>query len=103
MGKRKRIAFVNQRYGLEVNGGSEYYTRQVAERLKDRYDIEVLTTKALDHITWANHYEEEVEIINGILVIRFDVEGERDFWGWTTISKWRSACQLERAFLSACG
>ena len=29
----KKIALVNQRYGLEVNGGSEYYTRLIADKL----------------------------------------------------------------------
>ena len=44
---KKRIAIVNQRYGKEVIGGSEYYTRLIAERLKDRYEIEILTTRAI--------------------------------------------------------
>ena len=51
---RKRIAIVNQRYGLEVNGGSEYYARLIAEHLKDFYVVDVLTTPALDYDTWAN-------------------------------------------------
>ena len=40
----KRIAIVNQRYGLEVNGGSEYYARLIAEHLNKYYNVEVLTT-----------------------------------------------------------
>lgn len=74
----KKIAFINQRYGLEVNGGSEYYTRLMAERLQGIYDVEVLTTKALDYVTWANYYECDEEEINGIKVRRFPVTEERN-------------------------
>lgn len=74
----KKIAFVNQRYGLEVNGGSEYYTRLMAERLADRFEVEVLTTKALDYVTWENHYEKDTEEINGVLVRRFKTDRKRD-------------------------
>ena len=79
--KNKKIALVNQRYGLEVNGGSEYYTRQLAEHLSKRYDVEVLTTKALSYDTWENYYEKDVENINGITVRRFDVDKKRSIWG----------------------
>lgn len=61
----KRIAFVNQRYGLEVNGGSEYYTRLMAERLAKYYEVDVLTTKAVDYTTWKDWYVRDVETING--------------------------------------
>ncbi|MCR4648762.1 MAG: glycosyltransferase family 4 protein [Lachnospiraceae bacterium] len=74
----KKIAFINQRYGLEVVGGSEYYTRLIAEHLKDKFEVEILTTKALDYVTWENHYEKDVEDINGITVRRFNVDKERD-------------------------
>lgn len=73
----KKIALVNQRYGLEVNGGSEYYTRLIAERLAADYEVDVITTKALDYTTWANHYKADEELINGVRVLRFPVEKER--------------------------
>lgn len=74
----KRIAFVNQRYGREVNGGSEYYTRLIAEHLTKEYEVEVLTTKALDYTTWEDHYTEDVEDINGVTVRRFSVDRPRE-------------------------
>lgn len=74
----KRIAFVNQRYGIEVNGGSEYYTRLMAEHLNSRYDVEILTTRAIDHISWKNHYPEGENIVNNIKVRRFSVKNSKD-------------------------
>ena len=38
---KKRVAFVVQRYGLEVNGGAELLTRGLAERISDIYDTEI--------------------------------------------------------------
>jgi len=70
----KKIAIVNQRYGLEVNGGSELYTRMLAEKLSKHYEVDIITTKALDYSFWENHYEKDREIINGVNVLRFDVE-----------------------------
>jgi glycosyltransferase involved in cell wall biosynthesis len=73
-----RVAFVVQRYGIEVSGGAELHARLVAERMKKYWEIEVLTSCALDYITWKNHYKEGVEEINGILVRRFPVKRERN-------------------------
>ncbi len=75
---REKIALVNQRYGLEVNGGSELHCRQLAERLKEIYDVEVITTCALDYTTWENHYPEGESEINGVKVRRFKVSRERN-------------------------
>ena len=73
----KKIAIINQRYGLEVNGGSELYSRQIAERLAAKYEVEVLTSCAIEYVKWANHYQEGVENINGVTVRRFKTLHER--------------------------
>ena len=75
---KKKILFVVQRYGLEVNGGAELHCRQLAERLKDEYDVSVLTTCAIDYVTWKNEYKEGIEHINGVKVIRKKVDFERN-------------------------
>jgi glycosyltransferase involved in cell wall biosynthesis len=75
-----RIAFVVQRYGLEVNGGAEYHCRQVAERVARRADVQnvtVLTTCAKDYRTWGNHYAAGTETIHGVQVERYSVEAAR--------------------------
>jgi len=74
----KRIAIVNQRYGKEVNGGSEVHAMILAEHLSQFHTVEVITTTAKDYDTWANYYEPGEESINGILVHRFPVKKERD-------------------------
>lgn len=73
----KKIAIINQRYGLEVNGGSELYSRQIAERLKAKYEVEVLTSCAVEYVKWSNYYKEGIEDINGVTVRRFKTEHER--------------------------
>lgn len=75
---KEKIAFVVQRYGLEVNGGAELYCRQVAEKLSEYYEVDVLTTCALDYMTWKNYYVEGKEVINNVNVIRFKVDKERN-------------------------
>lgn len=76
--EKKKLCFVIQRYGEEINGGAEDYTRTYAERMAEKYDITVLTTTALDYNLWENHYPEGETEINGIKVIRFPVGKTRD-------------------------
>jgi glycosyltransferase involved in cell wall biosynthesis len=73
-----RIAFVVQRYGLEINGGAELHCRWIVEHLQKHAGVEVLTTKAADYLTWRNHYVRDVEEINGIAVRRFPVVRPRN-------------------------
>lgn len=73
-----RLCFVVQRYGLEVNGGSELACRLLAEHLAREHDVEVLTTRAVDYHTWADHYESGLTEVNGIPVRRFSVAKVRD-------------------------
>lgn len=75
---KERIAIVVQRYGLEVNGGSEYHSRLIAEMLANYFEVDVLTTKAIDYMTWEDHYKNDTEIINGVNVKRFSVEYPRN-------------------------
>ena len=82
-----RIAFIVQRYGIDVAGGSEALCRQVAERLAKFHKIEVLTTCAKDYITWKNEYTDGVEEINSVLVRRFKVDIERDLKKFNTFTQ----------------
>lgn len=68
----KRIAIVVQRFGTEINGGAEAHARLLANALKQHYQVDVLTSRALDYRTWAPHYPLGEEQIDGCRVIRFD-------------------------------
>ncbi len=74
-----KVAFVVQRYGTEVNGGAELYARWMAERLLPYADVTVLTTRAIDFYTWADHYPDGETIINGVRVQRYGVDKPRNW------------------------
>jgi glycosyltransferase involved in cell wall biosynthesis len=73
-----KLAFVVQRYGLDIAGGAEYHCRLVAEHLARHARVEVFTTCASDYVTWANHFPEGTQVLNGLPVHRFRVKRPRD-------------------------
>lgn len=73
-----RLAVVVQRYGADVTGGSESLARAVAERLAGEYRVTVFTSCARDYVTWRNELPEGSETLNGVEVLRFRSEEERD-------------------------
>ena len=73
-----KLAFVIQRYGLEVNGGAELHCRWLAERMALRHQVEVFATRALDYLEWKNHYPKGTEVVNGIPVHRSTVKRTRN-------------------------
>jgi glycosyltransferase involved in cell wall biosynthesis len=83
-----KLAFVIQRYGTEILGGSEYHCRLIAERLAQRHDVEVLTTCARDYITWKNEYPEGPDRIKGVTVRRFANARLRDIASFNRYSEW---------------
>ena len=83
----KKIAFVVQRYGLEVNGGAELHCRQLAEHMSGRYDVEIITTKAVDYMTWKNEYKNDTDTVNGITVRRFKVAKQRNVEKFNRLSE----------------
>lgn len=72
-----KLAFVVQRYGASIAGGSEGHCRELAERLAARHDITVLTTCATDYVTWANELPARETTESGVTVVRFPVARQR--------------------------
>jgi glycosyltransferase involved in cell wall biosynthesis len=67
-----RIAFAPARYGPDVAGGAEIVMAHMARSLAARgWQVEVLTTTAVDHFSWESAYPEGVTQEDGVLVRRF--------------------------------
>lgn len=81
-----KLAFVVQRYGADIAGGSEMHCRQLAERLSSRHDITVLTTCARDYVTWENAYPPGASLENGVRVQRFPVARTRNLKAFADLS-----------------
>jgi glycosyltransferase involved in cell wall biosynthesis len=83
-----RLAFIVQRYGTDILGGSEYHCRLIAERMAQKHEVDVLTTCARDYITWKNEYPEASERIHSVNVRRFANSHERTIEGFNRYSEW---------------
>ena len=69
-----KLAFVPPRFGPGVLGGSEAVSREAAFGFAGRgYDVEIVTTCALDHYSWENELPEGVSEEDGLVVRRFPV------------------------------
>lgn len=82
----RALAFVVQRYGAGVTGGSETLARAVAERLAREFDVTVFTTCARDYVTWRNELPEGRSVEGGVEVLRFAVHEERDLAAFNRFS-----------------
>lgn len=68
----RRVAFVPPRFGPGVVGGSEAVVRETARGIAARgWDVEVLTTCAVNHYTWENELPPGAREEDGVLVRRF--------------------------------
>ena len=75
-----KVAFVVPRYGADIRGGAEVGARMLAERLvADRgFEVEVLTTCALDAITWRDELPEGATVERGVTVRRIRSQAGRN-------------------------
>jgi len=72
-----KLAFVVQRYGADIAGGSEAHCRELALRLSGSHDITILTTCARDYVTWANAHAPGESRDHNVRVVRFPVARTR--------------------------
>jgi len=76
-----RVAIVVQRCHADVVGGSETLAWHYAQLLSDAYQVDVLTTTAIDTSVWANTLPAGPETKDGVRIVRFPVTiGRSRYW-----------------------
>ncbi len=74
-----KLALTIPRYDPASAGGAEVLAKELVEHLAAAgHEIEVFTTCARNHATWANEFEPGACAVNGIAVRRFLVNERRD-------------------------
>ncbi|MEW5737909.1 MAG: glycosyltransferase family 4 protein [Myxococcota bacterium] len=84
--KKPSVALVVQRYGETIVGGAESHARQVAQQLAPHASVEVLTTCAVDHLTWANVLPAGESRDGAVKVRRFPVVAPREMGRFNELS-----------------
>ena len=69
-----KVAIVVQRCHESIVGGSESLAWQYANLLKDEYEVDVLSTTAVDAAYWSNVLPAGLEVRDGINIQRFHVD-----------------------------
>jgi glycosyltransferase involved in cell wall biosynthesis len=81
-----RLAFVTPRYGHGVVGGAETAMSEAAAGLAARgHSVEILTTCAQDHYSWANEFPPGVTLEGDLTVRRFETVPGRDIATWSRL------------------
>jgi len=76
-----KVAIIVQRCHEDVVGGSETLAWHYAQLLSTSYEVDVLTTAAVDTAVWANTLPEGAENKNGVRIVRFPVTiGRSPYW-----------------------
>ena len=77
-----KVAIVVQRCHESIVGGSESLAWHYATLLKDVYQVDILTTTAIDIQHWTNVLPADVEMRDGVAIHRFPVTiGRTPYWG----------------------
>ena len=81
-----RVAIVVQRCHEDVVGGSETLAWHYAQLLSHAYEVDVLTTTAIDTSVWANTLPAGTELKDSVNILRFPVTIGRGVY-WSLLHK----------------
>ena len=77
-----KVAIVVQRCHESIVGGSESLAWHYATLLSEIYQVDILTTTAIDILHWSNTLPAGVEMRDGVAINRFPVTiGRTPYWG----------------------
>ena len=91
---KPRIAIVVQRWAPDMVGGSEALAWQYAELLSEDFEVDLLTSTALDYVTWANALPEGAERVGNVTVHRFATAFTRGEYFFTLDRKLRASSRI---------
>ncbi len=74
---KKKIALVSPIFSPNISGGAEKHALNFAELLSQEFELEILSTQALDYITWKNVIPKKAEKFGEALIRRFPVKQSR--------------------------
>ncbi|MBP9889017.1 MAG: glycosyltransferase family 4 protein [Leptospiraceae bacterium] len=74
---KKKIALVSPIFSHHISGGAEKHALNFAELLSQEFELEILSTQALDYITWKNVIPQKAEKFGEALIRRFPVKQSR--------------------------
>ena len=66
-----KLAIIVPRWSTDIAGGAERLAREYAGMLRDRHAVTILTTCALDHVSWRNVLPPGISEEPGLTVCRF--------------------------------
>jgi hypothetical protein len=76
---KRRIALVSNRFGEGVAGGAELVLNELGQGLRDRgWNVDVVSSAARDLYTWKNEFPEGESIQDGIRVLRFRADYDKN-------------------------
>ncbi|MCB1192535.1 MAG: hypothetical protein H7A23_01275 [Leptospiraceae bacterium] len=84
---RKHIAIVTPRFSDKLVGGAEILALNFAKILSKQFDVTVLTTTAMDYITWKNELPKGEFQWDSITIKRFQVDKNRNIHRFNRLSK----------------
>ncbi len=75
-----KLAFVTPIFSTQTYGGAERHAREFAELLAEDFEIDIITTTAIDYRTWKNQFPVGTTYEKNLKVHRFPIKKQRSIF-----------------------